>query len=453
MSKTVVESFGEFVYNLSYETLPKEIIEKAKTCMLNGIGIGIACHKTEFARIARETIKAEELGMAQEKSATVFCDGARVSVMGAAFANAVLFHGRAQEDTLGSSHTGTVITPAALALAEREGNPGKEIIAAIVAGYELVGALDREVSAFTTPRGFRASAVFGIFGSAAAASKLLGLSKEETIHALGFAAAFASGTLECFAAGAMEWRFEVGVASREGILAALIARNGGQAARTAMEGNTGFLKAFADTTEKAEAIVGSLGKRWEILNAGFKPYPVCAFNQTPVVAMLDLIEEYTLEPEQVEKILIRVNPYEYNYAGMNYRGPFSTIGATLMSTPFCLAVACVDKSVTLDGISQFTDPKILDLIEKTEHIPDENIPRFSCIIDVDRKEGEKATKEMIITPEYYNFDLDKTVALAKRVTSEADIAPAKVETLVEIIGNLDAAQNVRELTEELGQRL
>ena len=58
MSKTVVESFGEFVYNLSYETLPKEIVEKAKTCMLNGIGIGIACHKTEFARIARETIKA-----------------------------------------------------------------------------------------------------------------------------------------------------------------------------------------------------------------------------------------------------------------------------------------------------------------------------------------------------------------------------------------------------------
>jgi 2-methylcitrate dehydratase PrpD len=453
MQKTVAESLGEFVYNLSYETLPREIAEKAKTCMLNGIGIGIACHETEFAKIARETIKAEELGIAQEKSATVFCDGARVSVMGAAFANAVLFHGRAQEDTLGSSHTGTVITPAALAIAEREGNSGKEIIAAIVAGYELVGALDREVSAFTTPRGFRASAVFGIFGSAAAASKLLGLSEEETVHALGFAAAFASGTLECFAAGAMEWRFEVGVASREGILAALIARNGAQAARTSIEGDTGFLKAFADTAEKAEEIVGSLGKRWEILNAGFKPYPVCAFNQTPVIAMLDLIADCNLEPQQVEKIVIRVNPYEYHYAGMNYRGPFSTIGATLMSTPFCLAVACVDKTVTLEGISRFTEPKILDLVEKIEHVPDENVPRFSCIIDVDRKAGEKVTKEMIISPAYYNFDLDKTIALSKRVTAEANIAPAKVESLIKIINNLDEAQNVKELTEMLGQRL
>ena len=452
MKKTVVESLGEFVHNLSYETLPKEIIEKAKTCMLNGIGIGIACHETEFARIARETIKAEELGIAQEKSATIFCDGARVSVMGAAFANAALFHGRAQEDTLGSSHTGTVITPAALALAEREGNSGKEVIAAIVAGYEVVGALDREVSAFTTPRGFRASPVFGIFGSAAAASKLLGLSEAETVHALGFAAAFASGTLECFAAGTMEWRFEVGVASREGILSSLIARNGAQAARTAMEGDTGFLKAFADTAEKAEAIVESLGERWEILNAGFKPYPVCAFNQTPVITMLDLIEDYKLEPEHVEKMVIRVNPYEFHYAGMNSRGPFSTIGATLMSTPFCLAVACVDKSVTLEGISQFTDQKILNLIERIEHIPDENVPRFSCIIDVERKEGEKVTKEMIISPAYYNFNLDKTIALIKRVTSEADIAPVKVESLIEIINNLDAAQNVQELTEMLGQR-
>lgn len=452
MQKTVVESMGKFVYDLSYETLPQAIIEKAKTCLLNGIGIGIACHETEFAAIARKTIKAEEVGIAEGKAATIFCDGARVSVMGAAFANAVLFHGRAQEDTLGSSHTGTVITPAVLAIAEREGNSGKEILAALVAGYELVGALDREISAFTTPRGFRASPVFGIFGSAAAASKLLKLSEAETIHALGFAAAFASGTLECFAAGTTEWRFEVGVASREGILASLIARNGAQAARTAMEGKTGFLNAFADSTEKAGAIVESLGKRWEILNAGFKPYPVCAFNQTPVITMLDLIEDQRLEPEEVKKIVVRVNPYEFHYAGMNYRGPFSTIGATLMSTPFCLAVACVDKTVTLEGISRFSDPKILSLVERIEHIPDENVPRFSCIIEVTGMEGEKAKKEMIITPSYYNFDLDETIALIKRVTAEVHIAEAIVESLVKTIRNFDTAENVGELIPLLGQR-
>lgn len=117
MKEAVAESIGKFVCRLSYETLPKEVIEKAKTCMLNGIGIGISCHDIEFAKISREIIKMEELGMAKDRSATIFCDGSKVSVMGAAFANACLFHGRAQEDTLGSSHTGTVITPAALAIA------------------------------------------------------------------------------------------------------------------------------------------------------------------------------------------------------------------------------------------------------------------------------------------------------------------------------------------------
>jgi 2-methylcitrate dehydratase PrpD len=449
MKGTVTERIGNFIHSLSYDTLPPEIIEKAKTCMVNGIGIGIACYGYEYAKIAREAIKAEEGGMAKEKSATLFCDGSKVSVMGAAFANAALFHGRAQEDTLGSSHTGTVITPAALAIGERNGIPGKEVIGAIVAGYEVVGALDREVSAYTTPRGFRASPCFGIFGSAAAASKLFNLSEEQTIHALGFAAAFAGGTLETFAAGTMEWRFEVGVASREGIMSALLAKNGGKSAPTAIEGPTGYLKAFANTNEMAEKITAQLGKKWEIMNAGFKPYPVCAFNQTPVIAMLGLVRENKLKADEIDHVQIRVTPYEYNYAGMNYRGPFSSVGATLMSTPYCLAVACVDQEVTLKGISQFTNQKILALIDRIEHVPDEKIPRWSCIVDVQMKDGKKFKKEMIISPEYYNYNMKQDVELIKRVTSETGVTPSKVDRMVEFVQDLPKAKNVRPLIDIL----
>jgi 2-methylcitrate dehydratase PrpD len=449
MKETVAESIGKFVYRLSYEALPKEIVEKAKTCMINGIGIGISCYDIEFAKIARETIKAEESGLNKKRSATIFCDGSKVTVMGAAFANAGLFHGRAQEDTLGSSHTGTVITPAALAIAEIGGNSGKEVIEAIAAGYEVVGAFDREVSAYTTPRGFRASPAFGIFGSASAASKLLKVSEEETIHAVGFAAAFASGTLECFAAGTMEWRFEVGVASREGILASLIAKNGGKAAATAIEGRTGFLNAFANTADMAEKITAHLGKKWEVMNEGFKPYPVCAFNQTPVIAMLDLVKEQKFNSDQIDRIRIRVNPYEYAYAGMNYRGPFSTIGATLMSTPFCIAAACVDKKVTLKGISQFKNRKILGLIERIEHLPDEKIPRFSCIIEVEMKGGKRFGKEMIVPPDYYNFDMGRDIELIKRVTSETGVDQSKVDRMIELIRNFEKEKNVKKLVEVL----
>jgi len=449
MKNTVIARLGKFVHGLSLKKLPQEVIEKAKTCMVNGLGIGVSCHSMEFAKIAREAIKAQESGMAKKKAATIFCDGAKVSVMGAALANAALFHGRAQEDTLGSSHTGTVITPAALAIAEREGCPGKEVIAAIIAGYEVVGAFDREVSAYTTPRGFRASPIFGIFGSAAAASRLFKLSEEKTINALGFAAAFAGGTLECFAAGTMEWRFEVGVASRDGILAALLAKNGGKAAPTAIEGKTGYLQAFANRADMAENIVAQLGKKWEIMNAGFKPYPVCAFNQTPVIAMLDLAREKRIKAEEVQGLKIRVNPYEYGYAGMTYRGPFKSIGATLMSTPYCLAVACVDGEVTLKGITRFADQKILSLIDRIEHIPDEKVPRWSCLIEIQMKNGQKLNKEMIIGPEYYNFNMKQDIEMIKRITKETGVNQAKVEKMVELVQDLPQASTVRPLIKVL----
>ncbi|MCK4787630.1 MAG: MmgE/PrpD family protein, partial [Desulfobacteraceae bacterium] len=173
MDSTIAEKMGHFVSSLSYDKLPREVIEKGKCCMINGIAIGMSCHNVEFGRMARELIKAEELGIPSDKGATIFCDGSKVTPMGAAFANAALFHGRAQEDTLGSSHTGTVITPAILALAERGGHTGSKTLEAIIAGYEIVGPLDKIISMHTTPRGFRASPIFGIFGSASAVSKLL----------------------------------------------------------------------------------------------------------------------------------------------------------------------------------------------------------------------------------------------------------------------------------------
>jgi 2-methylcitrate dehydratase PrpD len=450
MDFTTAEKMAHFVSNLSYDTLPREVIEKGKCCMINGIAIGLSCHNSEFGRIARELIKAEELGIPSDNGATIFCDGSKVTVMGAAFANAALFHGRAQEDTLGSSHTGTVITPAVLALAERHGYSGKQIFEAIIAGYEIVGPLDRSISARTTPRGFRASPIFGIFGSACAASKLIGLSEEEMANAIGFAAAFASGTLECFAAGTMEWRFEVGIASREGIMAALLAKQGAKSASTAIEGTTGFLRAFADSTEGNELLTKDLGKTWSIMSAGFKPFPVCAFNQTPVRTVLSLIKENSLSYKEVNKIQVRVNPYEYNYAGMAARGPFDSVGGTLMSTPFCVALVFIDGDATLDGLYRFDDPMIKELMERIDHVPDETIGSYCCAVTVETKGGNSYHKESREGAEYYNFDIQQTTELARRVTSETGVSPDKVDRMINFIQELDQAPNIKELTELLG---
>ena len=248
----------------------------------------------------------------------------------------------------------------------------------------------------------------------------------------------------------MEWRFEVGVASKNGILAALLAKEGAISASTAIEGEAGFLNAFANSTEMSELIAKDLGKVWSIMETGFKPYPVCAFNQTPVRTMLDLIDKNNFSYEDIEKIQVPVNPYEYNYAGMNSKGPFDSVGATLMSTPFCIALACVDRQVTLEGLTRFNDSKIKQLINRINHLPDEKIERYCAEITVHTKDGRKLKKESNEGPKYYNFDMDRTIELANRVTSETGVSQEKVARMIDMIKNMDKASDVKDLALLLG---
>jgi 2-methylcitrate dehydratase PrpD len=307
------------------------------------------------------------------------------------------------------------------------------------------------VSPYTTLRGVRPSSIFGIFGAAATASKLLNLSEEETVNAIAFAASFASGTLECFTAGTMEWRFEVGIAVRDGIMASLIAKHGGKAALEAIEGGNGFLKVFANTTKCAKQIVNQLGDKWEIMNAGFKPYPVCALNQSPVLTMLDMVEKYNLNCDQIERIRIRVNPDSYVYPGINYKGPFNTIGTTLMSTSFCVALACIDKRVTLEGLTQYDNPKIINMVKRIEHIPDKKLSRLSCSIDVELKGWQRFEGKKVVSPDYYSFDMKEVEELIKRVGKEANVNQSKIGKIISMIRNLDKARNVKRLIDILAQ--
>ncbi len=212
MSQTVSETLASFVHRLRFEEIPVEVVQKAKTCLIHGIGVGLAGYDTDFPRIAAEIAGVNGRGAHE---ATLLYNGSKCTVMEAAFANAVMLHSRVQEDTHNTAHLGTIVIPVVLALGESRGASGKEILTALIAGYEVGGALSRHYTSQSTPRGFRASSVYGILGASAAAAKLLHLTEEQTAHALGFAASFAFGTLEAFAAGTMEWRFENGVAAKK----------------------------------------------------------------------------------------------------------------------------------------------------------------------------------------------------------------------------------------------
>jgi 2-methylcitrate dehydratase PrpD len=445
---TIIERFGRFCADLRYEEIPKTVVTKAKVSLLNGIGIGLSCYGLESARAARRIVK--EFEPAEAKGATLIADGALVSPLGAAFANGVLFHSRGQEDTYGTTHIGTMVIPASLAMTQWIGASGQELLTAVVAGYEITAALAKELTPLTTPRGFRASSIYGIFGSAAASAKLLRLDAAQTGNALALAAAFASGTTEAFLTGTMEIFFENGLASRNGLLATLAARSGMVGATTAIEGPFGFAKAFADTNKNMERIGDTLGSQWEILKVTFKPYPTCAFNQSPTVAMMNLIKAHDLKPYQVDQIKIRMNPYEANYPGINYSGPFTTHLQTLMSTGFALGLALKERKLYLSDMWRFDDKSLNELARLTKVEADERLSMSNCILSVRKKNGEELVEEFYPPPEYYFYDFEQDVDLIRRIHQETRVPYPVTDNLIRYMQEIEEWNNpemfVRSLT-------
>lgn len=441
MDRTVTQELARFAVNLKYQDIPLTVVDKIKTCILHGTCIGLAGMDIIFGKIARAQISKAPTAIGNG-AVTLIGDGSKVSVMDAAFASSVLYHGRVQEDTHGTTHIGAITIPLAIALAEMNGQSGKDVITALTAAYEVGGAMGKDYTALTTPRGWRASSIYGIFSAATAAGVLLELNEEEMTHALGLASAFAFGTTESFKQATMEWRFEVGLAARNGYLAAVLAKEGAISAPNALEGDMGYFRAFAGTRENLDKITANLGKVWETNNVTFKLYPVCAFNQTQVINSISLASENDLDPTQISSIEVNMSEYEANYPGQMNWGPFSTHAGTLMSAPFCVAASLLNRKLTLADLHAFEDTSIMDLVNKTKIIPNPEIGFLCSRIVVTLKDGTVIERPMNVTEQYYNLDFARDVEMMNSMKDEIAISDEKLQALIAIVRDLELQDNV-----------
>ena len=157
---SLANAMADFVHGLDIETLPTEVVEKARSCVLNGYGIALGSHATPFFPVAAETVLA--MDGERTEGATLLRDGRKTTA---------LFHGRAQEDTCGVAHFGAVLLPLLTALVETEEGPVERLLPALIAGYEVGGLLETAYSAITTSKGLRASPLYGTIAAAAAVAK------------------------------------------------------------------------------------------------------------------------------------------------------------------------------------------------------------------------------------------------------------------------------------------
>jgi 2-methylcitrate dehydratase PrpD len=304
------------------------------------------------------------LELGGESQATVIGLAEGLPAANAAFANALLCHGLDFDDTHSDSvsHVSTVIAPAALAAGESLGSSGADVLAAIVAGNEVVCRIGMAASGEFHRRGFHPTAICGVFGGVAAVARLVGLDEDATTRALGIAGSFAGGLFAYLADGTPTKPMHPAWAAHGAHLAVALARHGAVGPQSVLEGKFGLYHAFLGAEKGAIDIAGQLadlGERWETPRIAYKPYPVCHFMHGSLGAAADAVAGATFAPADVADVTVTVpaagvslvlEPEAQKQAPRSeYEGKFSL--------QYSLASLLVRGHV---GVSDFTDEAIAD---------------------------------------------------------------------------------------------
>lgn len=367
---------AEFAANLTLADVPEAVVERAKLLLLDTVGIAVRARWDSES--TEPMIRAVEALGLSGGSAHVFGDPAGYAPPGAALLNAALAHSLDFDDThaRGSIHTGAALMPAAFTAAEMCGASGRDVLAAIIAGLEIVSRLSMAlVPADHYDRGLHPSATCGAFASAAAAGRVLGLSAAQMENAFGIALSQTAGSLQFLENGAWTKRFQLGNAAMAGVIAATHAQYGYVGAAQAIEGRYAFLHAYAPNPAPERAIEG-LGVQWETLLIGVKPYPSCRYSHAAMDACAAWAREESHDWTAIDAVQIGLQRKGIDIIGVpeNKKRDVKSAVDGQFSMHFCAAVALREGGMGWDDYDRHLgDTDTAALIEKISVVHDERV--------------------------------------------------------------------------------
>jgi 2-methylcitrate dehydratase PrpD len=440
-----LSSLARFAARTDARTLPAQIVLKAKACLLYGVAVGIACMHTRQPAQAVQAFADGDGAIANGEHArgraTRFFDGATCDARPAAFANGTLFHARVQDDAHPAGHVGVVVIPAALAMAEATLASGADLLAALVSGYETSLRIGRDHAADLSARGFRTTPAYGVFGAAASAGRLLGFDAHTMTHALGLAANMAGGLREFAAAGSEDFAFQAGAAAANGITAARLAAAGAASSPSVLEGEAGFYRAFGENGRRYDArLAAGLGTEFEIMGITYKPYPICQFHRGIVRGCLKLRERANGAP--LASLTVRMHPFEADFFGVRFAGPFRVFPQTFMSAPFCASLAWARGGATLAGLTDFQAADVLDLVSRVSVVSDSERARYSPRLEARLSNNSRLEWEETERAEAYQLTWDTARSMTAILSSEVGVPAAAARRLVSEVEHLDGARDL-----------
>jgi len=451
------EVLVKYLTNLTYDDLPAEVVDKVKLCVYDYIGHTVYACGERPANILCAT--SYELG--GNEQATTIGYGFRTNVVQAALINGTMGHMTELDDThLGSSsHPGDSIIPAALAVAEKCKNNGKEIIAAIAAGYEIAIRAGVSVMPSHYDLGWHPSGTVNTFGAAIAAGKLLGLSVWQMRHAVGLAGALTSGNFAHVPERGMAKDFNTGRAAASGVYAAIIAQRGFTGSSDFFENDRGgFCRLYAREADLSK-LTNKLGQEFKIMEVAHKPYTACRHAHGAIDATLQIVEEENIKPEEVNKINVRINatgakfvddkmPWleEKGYYGSRFSAQFNVAVALLEGREGLMNL--IDKQYVRNKLD---DPKVRKYIDLIGNIIwDKEIDEFpkswATIVEIETPRGSFSRRVDYPKGEpQCPLTIDEMKAKFKRLVTAAGLSPEQERKLTSEIFKLETLSEVDEI--------
>ncbi|WP_181387223.1 MmgE/PrpD family protein [Streptomyces sp. Act143] len=446
----LAERIARWVTALRYEDIPPEVRDFTKLLVLDQIGCELAgAVLPNIQPVLR--LAERQPGAAQ---ATLAHSGRASTVSQAAWVNGTLGHSGECDDAHPLAwHVTSVVVPAALALAEREGASGRDLITAVVAGVQTMALLG---SAGTPPMlatGWHGAKVLGVHGAAAAAGVILGLTPEQQTNAFGIAGGDSGGTVEYDEHGGEVKRMYPGSAARAGVEAAQLAQLGFTGPPTIFDGRKGLLNLFAGGGNIAA--LEAQWDRWLILETIIRFFPGVATNHTPLDVIGKLRKQYGVKPADVARIRVGLVDFAVGH-GASITRPTDAITAQF-SLAFSIGLQFVtgaNAPADYFDPARWTDPDVLgigDLVEAYAMPIPEGDPVFSTRVDIELHDGTVLSAYQAGFPGHSSRPATREDIERKFRTAVAGVVPAeRAAALLTAVAALEEHDTVRAVTRHYG---
>jgi 2-methylcitrate dehydratase PrpD len=335
------------------------------------------------------------------------------------------------------------------------GASGRDVLTAIVAGYEVCCRLGNALDPTSHyARGFHPTATAGTYGAAASAAKLFGLTETQIISAFGVSGSQAAGSLQFLVNGAWNKRYQVGAAAMNGVIAATLARNDFVGSTESVEGKHGLLVGYTDDAHPGKA-VAELGKAFETMKIGVKPYPSCRYTHAAIDALIAMRREHNLTPDQVKRVEIGLHRNGITLTGdaATKRHPRSIVGGQF-SMFFTGALALDQGSFGWDDYNRLGDAAIDALADKFDVVQDARLEGrshpFGARVSITAENGVHERLHADPSGEPNSFP-DAQAMQQKFLTLARPVLNARAEQFADAILSLERFDRVAKAT-QLGRQ-